>query len=89
MWAGFFNNKHIMDLGFISSLAQMVPELTSQFNGKYQTNQLAIAEANARSAEAIAANTRNAPDDNKQTKIIIGVVVAIVVIGIFWKLSNN
>ncbi len=65
-----------MDLGFISGIAAAVPQVTGQFNRKYQDNQLAIAEANARAAEA------TKPPLATPTNWIPIVVVAVVILGI-------
>ncbi len=63
---------------FIGNAIDAIPQLTAQFNTKYQNNQLQIAEANARAAEAAAAGA-NAPSTSN-TIIWVVVIIAVLII---------
>jgi len=70
--------KKGFDWGFLGNVADAIPQVIGQFNGKFQNNQLAIAEANARAAEA-QANAANAqPQSN--TIIWVTAILAILII---------
>jgi hypothetical protein len=62
---------------WIGDIANMIPELTGQFNKGFQENQVGIAQANARAAEATASST---PIVKNNTPWIIGGIVVVVVI---------
>lgn len=61
----------------LGNVVSIIPSLTSQYNTGYQTNQLSIAEANARTAEA---NALNSPIATKRNWIWIAGIVGVVVI---------
>lgn len=63
-----------MDFGFLANVADAIPQVTGQFNRKYQDSQVAIAQANAQAAEA---NAKAAPAGNNTW---IWVVLAIVIL---------
>lgn len=67
-------------MGLVGSIVSIVPDLTAQFNKGYQNNQLAIAEQNARAAEANATAAKAEPKSN--TMIWVGVIVAVLIIAI-------
>nr|WP_294860234.1 hypothetical protein [uncultured Fluviicola sp.] len=67
-----------MNSSFIGNIVDAVPQLTAQFNTKYQSNQLQIAEANARAAEASATGA-NAPSTSN-TIIWVAVIIAVLII---------
>lgn len=75
-----------MALDFLGNVADMIPELTAQFNKGYQTNQLSIAEAHARAAEAMAASETAKPKSNMA--IWIAVIAAIVIIALILMLKS-
>lgn len=71
---------------FLGDVAAAVPQITAQFNKGFQANQLAIAEANARAAEATALATQAEPKSNMA--IWIAVIAAIVIIALILLLRN-
>lgn len=72
------DKKFSLNPNFIGNVVDAIPQLTAQFNGKYQANQLAIEEARARAAEASASGA-NAPATSN-TIIWVVVIAAILVI---------
>lgn len=79
-----------MSLSFLGSVAQVIPDITEQFNRKYQENQLAIAQAEAREAEAIAAASRKNSSSGGNTMVYILVGVAVVAFAvIFSRLTRS
>lgn len=70
--------KNGFEWGFLANVADAIPQLTGQFNGKFQNNQLAIAEANARAAEAQAQASKAQPRNN--TIAWVAAIIAIVII---------
>lgn len=67
--------------GFLANVADAIPQITGQFNGKFQNNQLAIAEANARAAEAQAQSSTAQPRNN--TIAWVAAIIAILIIAYF------
>lgn len=70
--------KNGFEWGFLANVADAIPQLTGQFNSKFQNNQLAIAEANARAAEAQAQASTAQPRNN--TIVWVAAIIAILVI---------
>lgn len=70
--------KSSFDWGFLPSVFTAIPQITGQFNGKFQNNQLAIAEANARAAEAQAQASTAQPRNN--TIAWVAAIIAILII---------
>jgi hypothetical protein len=73
--------KGNFEWGFLANVADAIPQLTGQFNGKFQNNQLAIAEANARAAEAQAQSSTAQPRNN--TIAWVAAIIAILIIAYF------
>jgi hypothetical protein len=69
------------DWGFLANVADAIPQITGQFNGKFQNNQLAIAEANARAAEAQAQASTAQPRNNTIAWVVA--IIAILIIAYF------
>lgn len=67
----------LFDTSFLGDVAAAIPQVTAQFNKGFQANQLAIAEANARAAEASAQTATAQPKSNT---IIWGVAIAAIVL---------
>lgn len=72
------NQNSMMNLGFLGNVADALPQIIGQFNGKFQDNQLAIAEANARAAEAQAQATTAQPRNN--TIVWVVAIIAVLII---------
>jgi hypothetical protein len=66
------------DWGFLGNVADMIPQLTGQFNKNWQNNQLGIAQANAQAAMANAQSQTSVPRNN--TIIWVVAIVAILII---------
>ena len=76
------NSNKMLDTSFIGAIAGAIPQVTAQFNGKYQENQLAIAEANARAAQANSSRLFNGgnsenPNSKNYTYLAIGLVAVV------------
>ena len=72
------NQNSMMNLSFLGNVADALPQVIGQFNGKFQDNQLAIAEANARAAEAQAQATTAQPRNN--TIIWVVAIAAVLIV---------
>ena len=72
------NNSNSMD--WIASAINGVGNISEQFNTGYQENQLAIANANAAAAKAIAAGNSNQKKPNYLMYAAIAFVVILVVV---------
>lgn len=72
------NSSNRMDWSFLGNVADALPQVIGQFNGKFQNNQLAIAEANARAAEAQAQATTAQPRNN--TIVWVVAIIAMLII---------
>lgn len=71
----------------LGSVISIIPSMTEQFNSGYQQNQLGIANANARAAEANAASVMSTVKNNWPW--ILGIVIVIAVIIIMMNRKNN
>jgi len=71
--------SNMMNLSFLGNVADALPQVIGQFNGKFQDNQLAIAEANARAAEAQAQGATAQPRNN--TIVWVVAISAVLIIG--------
>ncbi len=67
----------IVSLDFIGDIANAAEGISAQYNTDFQQNQLAIAEAQARPAEATASGASAQPRSNM---VIWGAVIAVIVI---------
>lgn len=63
---------------FLGNVADALPQVIGQFNGKFQNNQLAIAEANARAAEAQAQAATAQPRNN--TIVWVVAIISVLII---------
>lgn len=73
--------------GIALAASNIFQSATTNLNPKVRENQLAIAEANARAAEAAATTQKAQSFDPKF--IIIGVVVLVLVIGLLMKAKSK
>lgn len=72
---------------FLGNVADAIPQVTAQFNRGFQQNQLAIAQANARAAEATALGI--ASPQRSQTAIWIVVIAALVGLVLLFTLNKK
>lgn len=77
----------ILDLSFIGEVAKAAEGISGQYNKDFQNAQVAIADSNARAAEAMASSTAAAPKSN--TIIWVSVIAAIIIIALIVMLKEN